>query len=162
MSWLSLDSHPFAIDYSKDELLTGSVDWIGSSISLSSTDSGALSVGSYVELITCVLSGSSELMTQIRLHYYLTIALRIKLKEIAFVTGAVFVDLYNLSFRVQALVNTQHGNGAAGSIPGSLLQGEGMLVERIFANAGRLWVSGKNPRGERVDLDPKDLIYVEQ
>lgn len=88
--------------------------------------------------------------------------MRIKLKEIAFANGAVFADLYNLSFRVQALVNTQHMNAEALSIPGSLLQGEEMTVERVFTSSGRLWVSGKNPRGERVDLDPKDLIYVEE
>ncbi len=35
------------------------------------------------------------------------IAMRIKLKEIVFANGVVFVDLYNLSFRVQAVVNTQ-------------------------------------------------------
>jgi hypothetical protein len=55
------------------------------------------------------------------------IALRIKLKEIVFANGGVFVDLYNLSFRVQA-VNTQQGNGSAGSSYGVLLQGERMLV----------------------------------
>jgi hypothetical protein len=88
--------------------------------------------------------------------------MRIKLKEIAFANGSVFVDLYNLNFRVQAVVNTQQTSGSAESNPGALLQGEEMAVERVFTNAGRLWVSGKNPRGERVDLDPKDLIYVEQ
>jgi len=88
--------------------------------------------------------------------------MRIKLKEIAFANGAVFVDLYNISFRVQALVNTQQGNGLAESSHGWLLQGEEMTIERVFTHSGRLWVSGKTPRGERVDLDPKDLIYVEQ
>jgi len=88
--------------------------------------------------------------------------MRIKLKEIAFANGAVFVDLYNLSFRVKAIVNTQHVNGETGSIPSWLLQGEEMTVERVFTSSGRLWVSGKNPRGERVDLNPKDLIYVEE
>ncbi|MBD1849768.1 hypothetical protein [Leptolyngbya sp. FACHB-711] len=88
--------------------------------------------------------------------------MRIKLKEIGFANGVVFVDLYNISFRVKAFVNTQHVNGEAGSIPGSLLQGEEMMVERVLTNSGRLWVSGKNPRGERVDLNPKDLIYMEQ
>ncbi|MBD2094288.1 hypothetical protein H6F90_03885 [Trichocoleus sp. FACHB-591] len=88
--------------------------------------------------------------------------MRIKLKEIAFANGAVFVDLYNLSFKVQAFVNTRHGNEAAGSSYVWLLQTEEMTVERVFTNAGRWWVSGKNPRGERVDLDPKDLIYVEE
>jgi hypothetical protein len=88
--------------------------------------------------------------------------MRIKLKEIAFVNGAVFVDLYNISFRVKAFVDTQSVNGEAGSIPSSLLQGEEMTVERVFTNAGCLWVSGKNPRGERVDLDPRDLLYVEE
>ena len=88
--------------------------------------------------------------------------MRIKLKEIGFANGAVFVDLYNISFRVKAFVNTQHVNAEAGSLPGSLLQGEEMLVERVLANSGRLWVSGKNPRGERVDLNPKDLIYLKE
>ena len=87
--------------------------------------------------------------------------MRVKLKEVTFTNGVVVVDLYNISFRVKAIVNTQPVNREAGSIPGSLLQGEEMTVERVLMNAGRLWVSGKNPRGERVDLDPKDLIYVE-
>lgn len=88
--------------------------------------------------------------------------MRIKLKEIAFVNGAVFVDLYNISFRVKAFVDTQSVNGEVGGIPSSLLQGEEMTVERVFTNSGHLWVSGKNPRHERVDLDPRDLLYVEE
>ncbi|MBD2121015.1 hypothetical protein [Trichocoleus sp. FACHB-262] len=35
--------------------------------------------------------------------------MRIKLKEIAFANGAVFVDLYNLSFKVQAFVTLGMG-----------------------------------------------------
>jgi len=46
------------------------------------------------------------------------IAMRIKLKEIVFANGAVFVSLYNLSFRVQAILNTQQGNESAGNSPG--------------------------------------------
>ncbi|MBD2096562.1 hypothetical protein H6F90_15620 [Trichocoleus sp. FACHB-591] len=88
--------------------------------------------------------------------------MRIKLKEIAFANGVVFVDLYNIGFRVKAFVNTQSANGSAENRRGWLLQGEEMAIERVFTNAGRLWVSGKNPRGERMDLDPKDLLYVEE
>jgi hypothetical protein len=88
--------------------------------------------------------------------------MRVKLKEIAFANGAVMVDLYNISFRVKALVTTQSATEEVGSSQGALLQGEEMAVERVFAKAGRVWVSGKNPRGERVDVDPKDLVYVEQ
>ncbi|MBW4489370.1 MAG: hypothetical protein KME12_16400 [Trichocoleus desertorum ATA4-8-CV12] len=89
------------------------------------------------------------------------IAMRVKLKEIAFANGAVMVDLYNISFRVKALVTTQPAKGEAGNCRGELLQGEEMAVERVFTHAGRIWVSGKNSRGERVDVDPKDLLYVE-
>lgn len=88
--------------------------------------------------------------------------MRVKLKEIAFANGTIMVDLYNISFMVKALVTTQPAKGEAGSSQGSLLQGEEMLVERVFTHAGQVWVSGKNPRGERVDLDPKDLLYLEQ
>lgn len=88
--------------------------------------------------------------------------MRIKLKEIVFANGAVFVDLYNTSFRVKAFANTQSANGEAGSRQGELLQGEEMTIERVFMHGGRAWVSGKNPRGERVDLNPKDLIYLEE
>ncbi len=49
MSLSSLDSNPFAVDCSKNELLTDSIDWIGSLTSLSSIGSGAASVVSEVE-----------------------------------------------------------------------------------------------------------------
>ncbi|MBD1862358.1 MULTISPECIES: hypothetical protein [Trichocoleus] len=81
--------------------------------------------------------------------------MRVKLKEIAFADGTVFVDLYNLSFRVKAIVNTHQVNGLAGSNQGALLQGEEIVVERVFTNSGRLWISGKTPEASEWIWTPK-------
>lgn len=86
--------------------------------------------------------------------------MRVKLKEVSFANGAVIIDLYNINFGVNATVISQPVDGEAGSSRASLWPGEEMTVEQVLTNGGRLWVSGKNPRGERVELDPKALLYI--
>ena len=89
---------------------------------------------------------------------------RRKLRGVTFANGYYLIDENNIDFKVRAAKDTQHGDWKTTSIHGlrTLFAGEEMAVEKSFANYEGFWLSGKNPRGQHVDLAPEDLIYVER
>ena len=85
-------------------------------------------------------------------------------KSISFANGDFLVDLENPDFTVRAPQRLDDGDWKTASVKGwrYLLKDEEMVVTKTFVNAYGLFVSGKNPRGEQVDLEPRHLVYVER
>lgn len=88
--------------------------------------------------------------------------MQVKTRTLTFANGDFLVDLENPSFVVRAPKDLADGDWKTAMIHGwtYLHKDEQMEVDKIFVNAYGLFVSGVNPRRKRVDLNPRDVIYV--
>lgn len=85
------------------------------------------------------------------------------LRIITFANGQHPIPMNKTGFEVQATKNLVDGDFKTNAIHGSreLLEGERMVVDKIFVNAFGLYVQGSNPRGQIVNLMPIDLYLVD-
>lgn len=66
-------------------------------------------------------------------------------------------------FKVRATEDLADGDFKTSAIHGTrkLFKGEEMVVDEIFVNAFGLQVKGYNPRGQSINLEPRDLDLVD-
>lgn len=85
------------------------------------------------------------------------------LRIITFSNGQYPMPIDKTGFEVRATKNLVDGDFKTNAIhgPRELLEGERMVVDKIFINAFGLHVQGRNPRGQIVNLMPVDLYLVD-